>query len=232
MPKTLYLTIDDAPSPDCINKLDFLDKHNIKAVWFVEGRYIEERYDMAVELLKHGHVLGNHAYSHPHFSDISLEACREEINKTDLLLERVYKTANIQWLDKYFRFPYGDKGGNGDHIKVIQRHLRSLGYTQPLWHDITYPWFRRAIINAYADWYWTYDSLDWSTYSDHPDHGIDSPEKVLARIDEDVPEGMRGINYSGSADIVLVHDHVTPDNLFQQIIEKLLTKDVIFRLPK
>ena len=232
MTKIVYLTIDDAPSPDCVNKLDFLDKHDIKAIWFVEGRWLDVRFDVAVDMLKRGHILGNHAYSHPNFADIPLETCRHEINETHYMLEKVYQRAGIAWLDKYFRFPYGNKGQSADHIIPIQRHLRSLGYAQPLFFDITYTWFRDQLLNAYADWFWTYDSLDWSAYSDHPDHDVDSPEKVLARLDENVPDGGRGINYAGSADIVLVHDHVTPDNLFQQIIEKLLTKGVKFRLPQ
>lgn len=55
--------------------------------------------------------------------------------------------------------------------------------------------------------------------------------KVLARLDEDVPDDWRGINYPDSADIVLIHDHVTPDNIFTQLLDRLRAKGVTFRLP-
>lgn len=244
MPKTLYLTIDDAPSTDCINKLDFLDEHNIKAVWFTEGQRIEALFESAIEILKHGHILGNHAYSHPHFSEISVEACCEEITKTHQIVERVYEAAEVERNSRYFRFPYGDKGGSlfgtvsdsssendKERHTAIQTHLRTLGYTQPTWEDVTYTDFKEAGLDKEADWFWTYDSLDWSPYVEHSLDDADSPAKVLARLDIDAPDNKLGINYPGSADIVLVHDHITPDNLFQQIVEKLLSKDVVFKLP-
>lgn len=262
MTKTIYLTIDDTPSTDCINKLDFLDQHNIKAVWFAEGRRIDALFESAVEILKRGHILGNHSYSHPHFSEISVETCCEEITITDKIMERVYAAANVEWTHRYFRFPYGDKGNslfgnNYDTLSeeglarhtAIQTHLRSLGYTQPDWDDVTYTYFKDAGLHTEADWYWTYDSLDWSPYMKQPYHGIDSPAKVLARLDEDVPNDGRGINYPDSADIVLVHDHATsdswlqriipkiflkqqaPEKLFPQIIHKLIEKSVVFNLP-
>lgn len=245
MPKILYLTIDDVPSEDCLNKLDFLDAHGIKAVWFAEGQYIKIRKSVAVEILKRGHVLGNHAYSHPQFSAIPLDDCFEEILKTHTLLRDIYAAAGVAWTNHYFRFPFGDKGdglyGQVDGTltkRGMERHaaiqglLNSLNYTQPAWNKITYEHFKSAGMHRTRDWYWTYDSHDWCANSDHPVHGIDSTEKVLARIDEDLPFDGRGINYPDSADIVLVHDHVTPDDLFQQIIKKLLTKDVIFKLPE
>ncbi|PJF20635.1 MAG: polysaccharide deacetylase, partial [Phototrophicales bacterium] len=110
MTKTLYLTIDDAPSADCINKLDFLDARGIQAVWFAEGRYIEVRPDAALEIVKRGHILGNHSYSHPQFSSIPLDDCIEEIVKTNTLIKQIYTRAGVLWKQRYFRFPFGDKG--------------------------------------------------------------------------------------------------------------------------
>ena len=244
MTKTIYLTIDDAPSSDCINKLDFLDENKIKAVWFTEGKRIEDCFDSALEIVKRGHIIGNHAYSHPHFSAIPLESCYEEITRTHDLVEQVYATAKIERKHRYFRFPYGDKGncvdGNVATIaspegmerhRAIQSHLRSLGYTQPTWDDISYDYMRKLGIFEDIDWYWTYDTRDWCPYFPESDCEHKSPEKVLARLDDDVPNDWRGINYAGSAEILLVHDHVTADKMFQQIIDKLIAKSVVFGFP-
>jgi peptidoglycan-N-acetylglucosamine deacetylase len=244
MSKTIYLTIDDAPSTDCINKLDFLDEHNIKAVWFAEGKRIEDFFDSAVEILKRGHIIGNHSYSHPHFSDISVDACLAEITETHDIVERVYDTANMERQYRYFRFPYGDKGNSlhGDvtstpsadgmeRHSAIQSHLTKLGYTQPTWHNINYDYMTAFGIFQDVDWFWTYDSRDWCP--SFPESGCehDTTEKVLARLDEDVPDDWRGINDHRSAEIFLIHDHVTPDQRFQKIINKLAEKPVVFALP-
>ena len=61
--------------------------------------------------------------------------------------------------------------------------------------------------------------------------GIDSLEAVFARMDEVVPEGGRGLNTSGSAEIILAHDHERTTELFPAIIERLLEKGMQFRLP-
>lgn len=241
MTKTIYLTIDDAPSADCINKLNHLDKYNIRAVWFAEGKRMQEYPDAAVEILKRGHILANHALTHPHFSDISLDQAYDEISRTDAILKDIYQQAGVEWKERFFRFPFGDKGdsrysappsaeGKARH-SAIQKHLHGLGYRQPAFADITYPHYRAEGLLDDIDWYWTYDSHDWCPYSDSPLHGVDTPAKVLARMDEDVPEGWRGLNYPGSADIFLMHDHITPDNIFMQIIDKLVTKNVSFKLP-
>lgn len=242
--KIIYLTIDDAPSADCINKLDFLDQHGIRAVWFAEGRRMIEYPDAALDIIQRGHVLANHSMTHPFFSQLSLEAAYDEISHTDAMLNQLYAQAGIAEWPRYFRFPYGDKGdGRGGDVEMtrlsvgqlrhntIQGYLRELGYTQPAFEDITYAFYHDGGFLQDVDWYWTYDSHDWCAYSDHPAHGIDSVDKVLARLDEDVPEGWRGLNDTGSADIVLVHDHVTPDNLFAQIMDRLIAKNVTFRLP-
>jgi len=244
MTKTIYLTIDDAPSADCINKLDFLDKHNIKAIWFAEGNRIEQNLNSAVEILKRGHIIGNHAYSHPHFSDVSVDTCCDEITKTHHIVDHVYEVANIDRQHRFFRFPYGDKGNGlfGDiestptpegleRHTVIQSHLKSLGYTQPAWDDITYDYMRALGIFQDVDWFWTFDTLDWCPYFPESNCDYNTPKKVLARLDEDVPEAWRGINYQDSAEILLIHDHVTVDNIFQLIITRLLEKGVVFSLP-
>jgi peptidoglycan/xylan/chitin deacetylase (PgdA/CDA1 family) len=63
--KLLFLTFDDGPDPDSTPELiGLLDKYNIKALFFCEGR-AAERYPELVELItSEGHILGNHGHSH------------------------------------------------------------------------------------------------------------------------------------------------------------------------
>ena len=65
----------------------------------------------------------------------------------------------------------------------------------------------------------------------HQLYEIDSLEKVFERMDEDVPEGSRGLNYPKSEEIILVHDHPETTHMFKPIIERLLAKGMIFKHP-
>jgi len=48
-------------------------------------------------------------------------------------------------------------------------------------------------------------------------------------MDEDVPEGMRGLNFKGSSDIIMMHDHANINGFFVPMIEKLLKKGIKFQ---
>ncbi len=242
--KVVYLTVDDAPSPVLDRKTDFLKAHNIPAVFFCLGSLLEKRSELAVNAVRKGFVLGNHSYDHPHFSSLTLAQCREQIERTDALLERVYQEAAVKRPAKYFRFPYGDKGGfqSADVIEpykgegavrkeALQHFLRDLGYTQPRFENITYAYACEAGILDDVDWRWTYDVMDWSVYGEEPMFGIDRPEKLFERIEEDVPEKGRGLNYLGSEDIVLMHDIPEAEAVFEQLIERMLEKGIAFRSP-
>lgn len=243
-PKIAYLTIDDAPSADFAFKVDYLSSKGIPAIFFCPGNALEVQPDLVVDAIQKGFVIGNHAYDHPHFSEIPLEAGYEQIRKTDQLLEQIYSQAGIPFIKKYFRFPYGDKGAlTGDdpfapissvglrRKQALQAFLRQLGYSQPAFDEITYDYYRAAGLLDDIDWYWTYDVVEWSTFHEKHAHGIETLADVYARMDEVVPEGGRGLNTPGSAELILTHDHVETTPLFSAIIERLLAKGMEFRLP-
>ena len=105
MKKKTYLTVDDAPSKDFKKKVDFLYERKIPAIFFVIGKLVEKNKDFLVYALKKGFELGNHSYSHKDFDKISVKVGREEIKKTDKILEEIYSLAEIKRKRKYFRFP-------------------------------------------------------------------------------------------------------------------------------
>jgi peptidoglycan/xylan/chitin deacetylase (PgdA/CDA1 family) len=248
MTKIAYLTVDDFPSADWQRRIDYLQAKSIPAVLFCIGSALETHPEAALYAIARGYLIGNHSYSHPHFSQIELGACREEIRRTDAIIEALYQQAAITRPAKVFRFPYLDKGGlkdawdldapyDGEGLarkNAIQAALRDLGYTCPPFEGITYA--RYALSRADVDWFITYDCMDWAVFEPEPLFGIDSLEKVLARMDEDVPDQGRGLNFAGSEEIVLVHDHIVLVNehhettdMFEVIIEGLLAKGLQFR---
>src|SRR5277367_3153568 len=64
--KQLALTYDDGPNdPHTFHLLEVLARHNVKATFFLVGRFVRQRPDIARELIQAGHVIGNHTFNHP-----------------------------------------------------------------------------------------------------------------------------------------------------------------------
>lgn len=239
--KNAYLTIDDGPSARMMEKVDFLESNNIKAVWFCRGDYLEARPEHALHAITCGHIIGNHSYSHPKFSDLDLESAYKEIWQTDGIIENLYQQANIQRPAKYFRFPYGDKGDlrygdlslplseDGKFRKdALQFNLRSLGYFQPNFsrrHHIHH--VLQGIFDD-VDWRWTFDAMEWGLIKDQPPQGLDTVEKILARMDTDNPTEGHELHNSTLDEILLVHDQEHSHEIFNKIIGKFLEKTINF----
>lgn len=224
MNKIAYLTIDDAPSKKMDEKLRFLLKKKIPAIWFCNGINLEKNPLPAINAIKNGYVIGNHGFDHYHFSKLSLDECYTQIMKADQVLKKIYDAAGVIDYPKIFRFPYGDREGSKEKWKAIQDFLRKLGYSRPSFTEIKYNYFHEELKQD-VDWMWTYDTCDWSVYAEEPVFGINSLERVFERMEENVPEEGRGLN-SDSVDIILVHDHEASHDLFPKIINKMIAKGI------
>ncbi|WP_294996756.1 polysaccharide deacetylase family protein [uncultured Stenotrophomonas sp.] len=62
---TVWLTIDDGPSPETLAVLDLLDQHQARATFFLVGERALAQPALVQEILRRGHDLGNHSLSHP-----------------------------------------------------------------------------------------------------------------------------------------------------------------------
>lgn len=125
--KTAYLTFDDGPSEHTRIKLDYLQERGINAIWFCLGENLKQYTNEAVYAVQQGHVLGNHSYNHPKFSELGWQEAREQIERTDQWLQEVYSQAGVEWIVKTFRFPYLDDGSSNtdpDFFQNIQQLLR------------------------------------------------------------------------------------------------------------
>ena len=82
--KTFYLTFDGAVNPPgTLHILDDLEKHNVRASFFVEGHRIKGHEDVLLKMHKSGHHIGNHSFTHPDFSTLSTEKCMQEVKMTE-----------------------------------------------------------------------------------------------------------------------------------------------------
>ncbi|QKY69069.1 polysaccharide deacetylase family protein [Lentibacillus sp. CBA3610] len=83
--------------------LNILKEHNVKATFFVEGKWAMENTDYVKMIHEQGHVIGNHAYNHPVMSRLSRQDILEQISQTNEILEAITGET-----PKWFAPPSGD----------------------------------------------------------------------------------------------------------------------------
>lgn len=101
--KFIALTFDDGPGYNSTARiLDTLQKHNIKATFFVLGSMAEKNPDMLKRIHSEGHEIANHSYSHPNLTKLSVEEIKNQIQSTNTIVK------NTTGVDiQYLRPPYG-----------------------------------------------------------------------------------------------------------------------------
>ncbi len=241
--KKVYLTIDDSPGTQFTQKVDLLAKYDIPAVFFCIGELIEKYPAAVIDSIHKGFIIANHSYTHPAFSKISIEQAKEEIYKTDQIIEAIYQKSGVARPAKWFRFPYGDKGDlrNGKVFSIfrkgdpkrgakIQNILRDLGYHQPRFDGVTYRYMQKAKLWEDIDWAWTFDVMEWAMDMDKPLQGLSNLDKVFKRLATKNPRDCRGFLMgenrwlsSTSDEVLLLHDHEATNQEFSAIIEYLNT---------
>ncbi len=249
--KIAYLTIDYSPGRDFAAKEQYLWQHSLPALFFCEGRAIRQNEGALRTAIGHGFILGNHSFNHPHFSDLTVEAGKQEILQTDALLEEVYRSAGVTRPGKYFRFPYFDSGGNAsgaayeatwsrprsewfqyerdDRRLELQAFLRSLGYRRPDFDGINPKYFADPALLTGVDTRCTFDQSEYWLGKPNAPWGLATEKAILARIEEDLPYDGRSLNCDETADIILVHDHDNTTALFYRIIARYVEKGIQFR---
>jgi peptidoglycan/xylan/chitin deacetylase (PgdA/CDA1 family) len=132
-PKTLLLTFDDGPHPRFTAEiLRILDYYKVKAIFFQVGRNLgvlrDGRADISrnasIEeaILRAGHVIANHTYTHPLLPKLNDVQVDDEIDTTQALL---LAAAPAQGRAPLFRPPYGARNPLV-LAEVADRGLRSV----------------------------------------------------------------------------------------------------------
>lgn len=85
------LTFDDGPCPiHTPQVLDLLDKAGVKATFFVIGHKAQAHPDIVRDIVKRGHVIGSHSYTHSRaFSLLSKAAVRHDIERSLVCIETI-----------------------------------------------------------------------------------------------------------------------------------------------
>ncbi len=98
----IALTFDDGPSVHTPRLLNIFKKHGGKGTFFVVGNLLDNNKLTAKRIVKEGHEIASHSWSHPDMSKISLEKVRDEMAQTH---QKIYDITGVE--PKIIRPPYG-----------------------------------------------------------------------------------------------------------------------------
>jgi peptidoglycan/xylan/chitin deacetylase (PgdA/CDA1 family) len=129
-PAEFALTYDDGPNdPYTQQLLDVLARQNVRATFFLIGRFVRQRPDIVRAIHSAGHLIGNHSMTHPVLLFRSPHRVREELASCNAAIEDA-----IGEPVRYFRPPHGARRPD------VLRTARSLGLTPVLWNVMGYDW--------------------------------------------------------------------------------------------
>jgi peptidoglycan/xylan/chitin deacetylase (PgdA/CDA1 family) len=128
--KQLALTYDDGPNDPWTQKLlDVLDRHNVKATFFLIGRYVELRPELARAVAERGHVVGNHTFWHPNLIFTSRTTLARELHATEAALAQVVGAHS-----PLFRPPFGARR------PATLRAAKAAGLETVMWSVKCWDW--------------------------------------------------------------------------------------------
>jgi peptidoglycan-N-acetylglucosamine deacetylase len=136
----LALTFDDGPNPAWTPRLlDILAGHDVRATFFLVGKFAQAEPALVRRIAGAGHAIGNHSWSHPNLALTGGLKIREELMRTSESIEQT-----VGKRVRFFRPPFGARRPKVFHI------ARSLGLAPVLWNAMTSDW-KEASANRIAE---------------------------------------------------------------------------------
>lgn len=131
--KKIYITFDAGYEAGYTPKiLGVLEKHNVKATFFVVGTLMKSNPELIKQIDEKGHIVANHSMHHPNMSKMStMEDFKKEIEP----VEELYKEITGKDMKKFYRPP------QGIFSETNLKMANEFGYKTIFWSL------------AYVDWY-------------------------------------------------------------------------------
>jgi peptidoglycan-N-acetylglucosamine deacetylase len=128
--RQMALTYDDGPNdPHTLRLLEVLARHGVQATFFMLGRYVTQRPDIVRDMVRAGHVIGNHTFTHPLLVFKNEKEIRQELSTCRIALQdAIGDHSNL------FRPPFGGRR------PTVLRAARELGFEPIMWNITGYDW--------------------------------------------------------------------------------------------
>lgn len=121
--KYVYLTFDEGYEAGYTPRiLQVLRDNNVKATFFITAHYVNTSEDLVKEMIKDGHIIGNHTVNHKSMPDLTDEQVKKEVMD---LHTTVYQKFGYEM--QYIRPP------KGEYSERTLNLTNSLGYTTTMW---------------------------------------------------------------------------------------------------
>lgn len=150
--KIAYLTFDDGPTISVTPKiLDILKSEDVKATFFVIGKYVDKHPEIVRREYEEGHYIANHGYDHDNSVLYkSNESFRNELEKTDIAIGKAIGVDD--YCSHIFRFPNGFMSpANKSSKKEALKILEEMQYTYVDWNclnnDSVKKYSRQELLN-------------------------------------------------------------------------------------
>jgi peptidoglycan/xylan/chitin deacetylase (PgdA/CDA1 family) len=128
--RQIALTYDDGPNdPHTLRLLEVLARHGAPATFFLIGRYVQQRPDIAREIIQAGHAVGNHTFMHPLLTFKSETEINQQLSQCRAALQDA-----IGQYSNLFRPPFGGRR------PAVLRVARELGLQPVMWNVTGYDW--------------------------------------------------------------------------------------------
>ena len=112
--------------------LDELGRLDVRATFFLQGRWVEAFADVARRIAADGHLIGNHSFYHARMPLLSPEGFEEDVREAQRAIVEATGVDTRPWL----RFPFG---AGADTAAIVDR-LASAGYRHVGWDVEVYEW--------------------------------------------------------------------------------------------
>jgi len=114
--------------------LEIFREKNVKATFFIEGRWAEKYPDLLRLIYESGHEIGNHGYSHAHHAELSYEQNLNEIKKAEQTIENIIGVKTT-----LFAPPYGE------FSEQTMKAASTMNYRLIMWTIDTIDWKKPGV---------------------------------------------------------------------------------------
>ncbi len=129
-PGELALTFDDGPNPAWTPRLlEVLAAYDVKATFFMVGRYAAAEPELVRRVAGEGHVVGMHSWDHPNLAWAGKARVEEQLRRGCDALEQI-----LGRKVRFFRPPFGSRG------PLALRAARRMGLVPVIWNAMTNDW--------------------------------------------------------------------------------------------
>ena len=126
----IALTFDDGPHPRLTHEiLDILERHDVRATFFMVGENVVNYPETAREVIRRGHEVGNHTFSHPLLYQAKEVNLSKELEDCEQALEEL-----CEYRPHLFRPPQGAINA------MVERCTSDGDYALVLWSLDTRDW--------------------------------------------------------------------------------------------